>query len=172
MSLAHTHACRLLECWAALPVPLTAGQVQAGHLVVDESLRSAAPDIQAAAVATLRALSRAYLPQLGLQVGLEPFSLRLHMFLWSVASVCIVWRQGETLGGVSSWSHWPQRCSAAPDGSAIPVWKVQGFPATARSAGHAVGACLTLEGSGGVAEQGWCRGWGCRVWGVGPGFRA
>ena len=73
-TLAHTHTCRLLECWAALPVPLTAGQVQAGHLVVDESLRSAAPDIQAAAVATLRALSCAYLPQLGLEVGLEPES--------------------------------------------------------------------------------------------------
>ena len=63
--------CRLLECWAALPVPLGPPQVQAGHQGVEESLRSPSPDIQAAAVATLHAFSRAYLPQLGHEVLLS-----------------------------------------------------------------------------------------------------
>ena len=64
--------CRVLECWAAQPVPMQSAQVLAAATVLDESLRSPSPEIQAAAIATLKPFSKAYLVPL-------PAEARHHM---------------------------------------------------------------------------------------------
>lgn len=60
--------CRLLECYAAQPVPLQAQQRQAALAVLDESVRSPAPEIQAAAIETLGPFARSYLASLPAEV--------------------------------------------------------------------------------------------------------
>ena len=98
--------CRLLECWAAHPVPLQTSQVHAALEVLDESLRSHAPEIQAAAVATLGPFSHAYLAPLPARVRSVAVQLTL--------SGCVL--------NASLHSHIFEMQAAALAPSCTPAW--------------------------------------------------